>query len=126
MSRNKQGQSHTTRRFPSVHQGAIHEIAVRRFHGRRADAPHHSPSLDAASQRQGADGRMGSGPEGQVVREATLHRIQQLIHEKAMFAPIWQLAAMGGFGPRVEEREAQGKGKLSLSRYSMQLRLPKP
>ena len=36
-------------------------------------------------------------------REATLHRIQQLIHEKAMFAPIWQLAAMGGFGPRVEE-----------------------
>src|SRR2546422_460252 len=36
-------------------------------------------------------------------REATLHRVQQLIHEKAMFAPIWQLAAMGGFGPRVEE-----------------------
>src|SRR2546425_928530 len=36
-------------------------------------------------------------------REATLHRIQQLIHDKAMFAPIWQLAAMGGFGPRVQE-----------------------
>src|SRR5712691_2642363 len=36
-------------------------------------------------------------------REATLHRIQQLVAEKAMFAPIWQLAAMGGFGPRVEE-----------------------
>ena len=36
-------------------------------------------------------------------REATLHRIQQLIHEKAMFAPIFNLAAMGGFGPRVEE-----------------------
>jgi peptide/nickel transport system substrate-binding protein len=36
-------------------------------------------------------------------REATLHRIQQLVYEKAMFAPIWQLAAMGGFGPRVEE-----------------------
>ena len=36
-------------------------------------------------------------------REATLHRIQQLVHEKAMFAPIMQLAAMGGFGPRVEE-----------------------
>jgi peptide/nickel transport system substrate-binding protein len=36
-------------------------------------------------------------------REATLHRIQQLVHEKAMFAPIWQLAAMGGFGPRVDE-----------------------
>jgi peptide/nickel transport system substrate-binding protein len=36
-------------------------------------------------------------------REATLHRLQQLVHEKAMFAPIWQLAVMGGFGARVEE-----------------------
>src|SRR5215467_4877087 len=36
-------------------------------------------------------------------REATLHRIQQLVYEKAMFAPIWQLAAMGGYGSRVEE-----------------------
>ena len=36
-------------------------------------------------------------------REAALHRIQQLMHEKAMFAPIWQLAAMTGIGPRVAE-----------------------
>jgi peptide/nickel transport system substrate-binding protein len=36
-------------------------------------------------------------------REATLQRIQQLVHDKAMFAPIFQLAAMGGYGPRVEE-----------------------
>ena len=36
-------------------------------------------------------------------REATLHRIQQLVYDKAMFAPIWQFAAMGGYGPRVEE-----------------------
>ena len=36
-------------------------------------------------------------------REATLHRIQQLVHEKAMFAPIYQIAAMTGVGPRVEE-----------------------
>ena len=36
-------------------------------------------------------------------REATLHRIQQLVYDKAMFAPIWQLAAMGGYGPRIEE-----------------------
>lgn len=28
---------------------------------------------------------------------------QQLIHDKAMVAPIWQLAAMSGIGPRVEE-----------------------
>jgi peptide/nickel transport system substrate-binding protein len=36
-------------------------------------------------------------------REATLHRIQQLVHDKAMFAPIYQIAAMTGVGPRVEE-----------------------
>jgi len=36
-------------------------------------------------------------------REAMLHRIQQLVHDKAIFAPIWQLAAMSGVGPRVEE-----------------------
>lgn len=36
-------------------------------------------------------------------REATLHRIQQLIHDKAMIAPIWLSAGMNGVGPRVEE-----------------------
>jgi len=36
-------------------------------------------------------------------REATLHRIQQLIHEKAVFAPIWELAFLNGYGPRVAE-----------------------
>ena len=36
-------------------------------------------------------------------REAILHRIQQLVHDKAMFAPIWASAALTGVGPRVEE-----------------------
>jgi peptide/nickel transport system substrate-binding protein len=36
-------------------------------------------------------------------REATLHRIQQLMHEKAMVAPIWLNAGLSGLGPRVEE-----------------------
>jgi peptide/nickel transport system substrate-binding protein len=36
-------------------------------------------------------------------REAILHRIQQLIHDKAMFLPVWQLAALTGYGPRVAE-----------------------
>jgi peptide/nickel transport system substrate-binding protein len=34
-------------------------------------------------------------------RAATLERIQQLIHDKAMVAPIYLNAAMMGFGPRV-------------------------
>jgi peptide/nickel transport system substrate-binding protein len=36
-------------------------------------------------------------------REATLHRIQQLVHEKAMVAPIWELAFINAHGPRVGE-----------------------
>src|SRR5207237_6225033 len=36
-------------------------------------------------------------------REATLHRIQQLIHDKAMVAPVVQVGLMSGYGPRVEE-----------------------
>jgi peptide/nickel transport system substrate-binding protein len=36
-------------------------------------------------------------------REATLHRIQQLIHDKVMVLPIWQLALLQGYGPRVAE-----------------------
>jgi peptide/nickel transport system substrate-binding protein len=36
-------------------------------------------------------------------RETILHRIQQLIHEKVMYAPLWEQAGIGAFGPRVEE-----------------------
>jgi peptide/nickel transport system substrate-binding protein len=36
-------------------------------------------------------------------REATLHRIQQLMHDKVMAAPIWVNAGMNGLGRRVEE-----------------------
>jgi peptide/nickel transport system substrate-binding protein len=35
-------------------------------------------------------------------REATLHRIQRLVHDNAIYAPIWQLAFLNGVGPRVE------------------------
>ena len=36
-------------------------------------------------------------------REAILHRIQQLMHEKVMYLPIWQLSVLNGYGPRVAE-----------------------
>ena len=36
-------------------------------------------------------------------REALLHKIQQLMHERAMFAPIVEQAALTGVGPRVAE-----------------------
>jgi hypothetical protein len=36
-------------------------------------------------------------------REATLHRIQQLVQERAMVAPIYELAFLTGVGRRLEE-----------------------
>ena len=36
-------------------------------------------------------------------REAIVHRIQQLMHDKVMFLPIWQLSVLTGYGPRVAE-----------------------
>src|SRR5713226_8723947 len=36
-------------------------------------------------------------------REALLHQIQQLVHERVMFGPIWEYIWPSGVGPRVEE-----------------------
>jgi len=36
-------------------------------------------------------------------REAILHRVQRLVHEKVMVLPIWQLALLPAYGPRVAE-----------------------
>ncbi|HTE37978.1 MAG TPA: ABC transporter substrate-binding protein, partial [Reyranella sp.] len=36
-------------------------------------------------------------------RTTQLHRIQQLVHERSIFAPIWQLAFLNGQGKRVGE-----------------------
>ena len=44
-----------------------------------------------------------------------LHRIQQLIHERAIFAPIWELVSLNGVGPRVEE---SGLGLIAGHPYS--------
>ena len=32
-----------------------------------------------------------------------LHQIQQLLHERVRFAPIWEYIWPSGIGPRVEE-----------------------
>ena len=36
-------------------------------------------------------------------REAILHKMQQLVYERTIYAPIWQLAFLNGVGPRVGE-----------------------
>ena len=36
-------------------------------------------------------------------REEILHKMQQLVYEKAMSAPIWELVFISGVGPRLGE-----------------------
>jgi peptide/nickel transport system substrate-binding protein len=48
-------------------------------------------------------------------RERTLQKMQQLMHEKAMFIPMWELAFINAKGPRVEE---SGLGLIPGHAYS--------
>src|SRR5438105_5991067 len=54
------------------------------------------PDIDGLFQEQAVE-------LDQKRRETILHRIQQLIHERVLFAPIWVVAGLSGVGPRVEE-----------------------
>ena len=66
------------------------------------------PDLDGLFQEQAAE-------LDRKRREAVLHRIQQLVHEKVVYAPIWELAFLNGVGPRVQE---SGLGLISGHAYS--------
>jgi peptide/nickel transport system substrate-binding protein len=48
-------------------------------------------------------------------RAAILVKLQQLMHEKVMFAPIWELGFLNGVGPRVSE---SGLGLVTGHAYS--------
>ena len=52
------------------------------------------PDIDALFAEQAAQ-------MDRAKRTAILHRLQQLVHEKAIYAPIWQLAFISGVGPKV-------------------------
>jgi peptide/nickel transport system substrate-binding protein len=54
------------------------------------------PDLDGLYRRQATE-------IDQNRRTAILAEIQRMVHERAMFAPIWQLAAVNAVGPRVAE-----------------------
>jgi peptide/nickel transport system substrate-binding protein len=54
------------------------------------------PDLDSLCQQQ-------AGELDYKRREAILHQMQQIVHERAIYAPIWQLAFINGVGPRVAE-----------------------
>src|SRR5262249_46973389 len=54
------------------------------------------PDIDALFQQQASE-------LDRTRREAMLHRIQQIAHERAIYAHLWQLAFLNGSGPRVGE-----------------------
>src|SRR5438876_1310869 len=66
------------------------------------------PDIDGLFQEQAAE-------LDRKRREAILYKMQQLVLEKAMYAPIWELAFLNGVGPRVKE---SGLGLISGHAYS--------
>jgi len=66
------------------------------------------PEIDALFDQQAVE-------LDQARRGATLAKIQQRVHEQAMFAPLWQLAFLNGVGPRVKE---SGFGLIANFPYS--------
>jgi peptide/nickel transport system substrate-binding protein len=54
------------------------------------------PDIDALYSQQANELDTGK-------RAAILEKVQRLVHEKAIFAPIWLLAFLNGVGPRVGE-----------------------
>jgi peptide/nickel transport system substrate-binding protein len=56
-----------------------------------------------------------SGERDVNTRQATLQKIQQLVHERSIYAHLWQLAFLNGAGPRVGE---SGLGLIAGHAYS--------
>ncbi len=54
------------------------------------------PDIEGLVQEQ-------AGERDRKRREAMLHRIQQLVYERAMFAPVWDICSLNAYGPRVAE-----------------------
>jgi peptide/nickel transport system substrate-binding protein len=59
-------------------------------------------------------------------REATLHQIQRLMHERVMHAPIFEPATLHGVGPRVEEPAVGLNALLYFAAPYEEMRLKKP
>jgi peptide/nickel transport system substrate-binding protein len=66
------------------------------------------PDIDALFAQQAAE-------LDHARREATLHKIQQLTYERAIYAHLWQLGFLHGVGPRVKE---SGLGLIPSYAYS--------
>ena len=66
------------------------------------------PEIDNLFQQQAREPDRGK-------REALLHAIQRIAHERVMFAPIWQVAQLNGVRARIGE---PGIGLIDYLPYS--------
>jgi peptide/nickel transport system substrate-binding protein len=77
------------------------------------------PDIDALFQQQAKERDRNK-------REALLHQIQRLMHERVMHAPIFEPATLHGVGPRVEEPAVGLNPLLYFAAPYEEMRLKKP
>src|ERR1700730_2932567 len=77
------------------------------------------PEIEALFQRQARE-------LDRKKREGLLHQIQQIMHDRAMYVPIYELAFLWGVGPRVEEACVDHIKGFSYSAPYEDLRLKAP
>ncbi|HET9488563.1 MAG TPA: hypothetical protein VFR64_02230 [Methylomirabilota bacterium] len=77
------------------------------------------PDIDALYQQQGREADKKK-------REALLHQIQKLVHERVRIAPIYQYIWPSGVGPRVEEPALMLINPYPWSAPLEEVRLKKP
>jgi peptide/nickel transport system substrate-binding protein len=77
------------------------------------------PDMDDLFQQQAAERDRGK-------REALLHQLQRLMHERVMHAPIFEPATLHGVGPQVEEAAVGLTPLLYFAAPYEEMRLKKP
>jgi peptide/nickel transport system substrate-binding protein len=77
------------------------------------------PDIDALFRQQAVE-------RDRSKREALLHQIQRLMHERVMHAPIYEPATLHGIGPRVEEPGVGLNPLLYFTAPYEEMRLKKP
>jgi peptide/nickel transport system substrate-binding protein len=77
------------------------------------------PDIDELFKQQ-------DGETDRAKREILLHQIQQLMHERVMFGPIWLYFWPSGIGPRVENPSLMAINPFPWSAPLEEVRLKRP
>jgi peptide/nickel transport system substrate-binding protein len=78
-----------------------------------------SPDLDQLFQQQAVE-------RDRSTRQALLHQMQRLMHERVLHAPVFEPATLHGVGPRVEEPAVGLNAQLYFAAPYEEMRLRKP